>query len=76
MIGAAALVLSTLAAQAAPPTGQALSEIIARIEQTADFDYVDEVDWSDRGYYEIEYFTKSGAKVEVKIDPTTGEMTR
>ncbi|ERM01351.1 hypothetical protein Q644_03280 [Brucella intermedia 229E] len=63
--------LSAAAAYAAPPPeGSKLSEIIAKIEQKADTAFIDEVDWNDRGYYEIEYVTKAGAKVEVKVDPT------
>ncbi|MFD1791003.1 PepSY domain-containing protein [Ochrobactrum teleogrylli] len=63
-------------ASAAAPEGQKLSEIISKIEQTSDVSYVDEVDWNDRGYYEIEYFMKNGAKVEIKIDPKTGESIK
>ncbi|WP_280993285.1 PepSY domain-containing protein [Ochrobactrum sp. 19YEA23] len=63
-------------ALAAAPEGQKLSDIISKIEQSADFAYVDEVDWNDRGYYEIEYLMKNGAKVEIKIDPKTGETIK
>ncbi|MBM6395136.1 PepSY domain-containing protein [Brucella anthropi] len=69
--------LSVAAAYAAPPPeGAKLSEIIAKIEQNADTAFIDEVDWNDRGYYEIEYVTKADAKVEVKVDPKTGENVR
>lgn len=70
--------LGITAAIAAPPPadGHKLSQIIAKIEQAGDLDYIDEVDWNNRGYYEIEYLTKAGAKVEVKIDPKTGEIIR
>ncbi|MGH6763665.1 MAG: PepSY domain-containing protein [Phyllobacterium sp.] len=73
---AAILLISSLNAYAAPPEGSKLSEIIAKIEQTADVQYVDEVDWNDRGYYEIEYIMKNGAKAEIKIDPKTGDTVR
>lgn len=63
-------------ALAAAPEGQKLSDTISKIEQSADFAYVDEVDWNDRGYYEIEYLMKNGAKVEIKIDPKTGETIK
>ncbi len=66
----------TTAYASPPPEGSKLSEIIAKIEQNADTAFVDEVDWNDRGYYEIEYVTKAGAKVEVKVDPKTGENIR
>ncbi len=61
---------------ASPPEGTKLSEIIAKIEQNAEAAFIDEIDWNDRGYYEIEYVTKAGAKVEVKVDPKTGENVR
>ncbi|PRA87234.1 hypothetical protein CQ054_08710 [Ochrobactrum sp. MYb29] len=70
----AAIILTATSAGA--PEGAKLSEIIAKIEQTADVQYIDEVDWNDRGYYEIEYFMKNGAKVEIKIDPKTGESIK
>ncbi|RQP19640.1 MAG: PepSY domain-containing protein [Brucella intermedia] len=50
--------------------------MIAKIDHKADTAFIDEVDWNDRGYYEIEYVTKAGAKVEVKVDPKTGENVR
>ncbi|MGQ5718051.1 PepSY domain-containing protein [Pseudochrobactrum asaccharolyticum] len=76
VIAATILTLTTMGAYAATPEGAKLSDIIAKIENTADVKYVDEVDWNDRGYYEIEYYLDSGAKVEVKIDPKTGENVK
>lgn len=76
ILASALLILAPLNAYAAPPEGTKLSEIIAKVEQTADVEYVDEVDWNDRGYYEIEYFMKNGAKAEIKIDPKTGESVK
>lgn len=73
---ALSLVITALNAHAAAPEGAKLSEIVAKIEQTADVEYVDEVDWNDRGYYEIEYIMKNGAKAEIRIDPKTGEAVR
>lgn len=70
------LTTTSAGALAAAPDGTKLSEIIAKIEQTPDLQYIDEIDWNDRGYYEIEYFIKNGAKVEIKIDPKTGESVR
>ncbi|MBC2885055.1 PepSY domain-containing protein [Ochrobactrum sp. CM-21-5] len=70
------LAVASSGALAAAPEGTKLSEIIAKVEQTADVQYVDEVDWNDRGYYEIEYIMKNGAKVEIKIDPKTGEAVK
>ncbi|MBC8717489.1 PepSY domain-containing protein [Ochrobactrum sp. Marseille-Q0166] len=76
MLAAAFLTATSVSAFATAPEGAKLSDIIAKIEQTADLQYIDEVDWNDRGYYEIEYFLKNGAKVEIKIDPKTGESIR
>lgn len=76
IIAATILTLTAMNAYAAAPEGAKLSEIIAKIESTADVKYVDEVDWNDRGYYEVEYYLNSGAKVEIKIDPKTGEAVK
>ncbi|OHV76452.1 PepSY domain-containing protein [Rhizobium sp. LCM 4573] len=76
LVSALSLMAASLNAYAAAPEGAKLSEIVAKVEQTPDVDYVDEVDWNDRGYYEIEYFMKNGAKAEIRIDPKTGEAVR
>ena len=70
---AALLAFSTLAALAKepPPNGaKKLSELVALVEQRADFAYIADVEWSDKGY-DVTYFTKDGAKVEIKYDPVT-----
>jgi len=56
-----------------PETGMKLSEIIARIETRDQFRYVSEVDWDEDGFYRVIYFTADKAKVEINIDPATGE---
>jgi len=78
LILASAILASTcVAAFAAPPEGQKLSEIIAKIEQNADVLYVDEADWSNRyNSYKIEYVMKNGAKATIRIDPKTGEAVK
>ncbi|PLP59483.1 hypothetical protein CYK37_09165 [Mesorhizobium loti] len=53
-----------------PPNAKKLSEIIATVEQRPDFAFIDEVDWDNKGY-EVTYFTKDNAKVEIKYDPVT-----
>ncbi|HEV2502951.1 MAG TPA: PepSY domain-containing protein [Mesorhizobium sp.] len=53
-----------------PANAKKLSEIVAKVEQRADFAFIDEVDWDNKGY-EVTYFTKDGAKVEIKFDPVT-----
>jgi hypothetical protein len=55
-----------------PQNGKKLSEIIAKVEQRPDFEYVGEIDWDDGGY-EVTYYTTDHAKVEMKFDPVTGE---
>jgi hypothetical protein len=66
--------LAQTAAPAVPPeNGLKLSEIIAKIEQRDQFRYIDEVDWDEEGYYEVTYYTSDKAKVEIKVDPVTGQ---
>ena len=72
---AAALLLSPLAALAAdapPADARPLSQILAGVETRADFAHVDEVDWDSDGYWMVEYVTKAGAKVKLRLDPKTG----
>lgn len=76
ILAATILTFTAMSAYAAEPEGTKLSEIIVKIENTADVKYIDEIDWNDRGYYEIEYYLNSGAKVEIKIDPKTGEAVK
>jgi len=77
VLASAVLAASTVAAFAVTPEGQKLSEIIARIEQNADVQYIKEVEWSRRrGTYKIEYMRKDGAEVTIRIDPKTGEPVR
>lgn len=56
-----------------PPDGMKLSEIIGKIEQRDHFQYIKEVEWESAGYYEVTYYTTDKAKVEIKIDPATGQ---
>lgn len=56
-----------------PAEAMKLSEIIARIETRDQFRYVSEVDWDEDGFYRVIYFTSDKAKVEINIDPATGE---
>jgi hypothetical protein len=57
-----------------PPQGaKPLTELLQGIEKSTDFGYIDEVEW-DNGLYEVEYFTKAGAKKKVYIDPISGNQ--
>jgi hypothetical protein len=50
-----------------------LSEIIATIEARDQFRYVSEIDWDEDGFYRVIYFTSDKAKVEINMDPATGQ---
>lgn len=73
----AALLAASLAvpAFAAPPPGNArpASEVLRMIEQRPDFAYLSELDWDDDGYWKVEYRTRDGRKVELRLDPVSGE---
>ena len=59
-------------AEAAPPEGsKPLTEILRPIEARPDFAYFEEVELED-GKYKIEYYTKSGSKQKIEVDPLTG----
>ncbi|MFA7433602.1 MAG: PepSY domain-containing protein [Gemmobacter sp.] len=75
---AAAGYLATSAAYALPPPEGAkpLSEILAKVEAGHNVAWIDEVDWDDDGYWEVEFYTPDGAKVEIRLDPVTGEPRR
>lgn len=66
-----------LAAQSAPPAGALpLSQIIAQVEATPGLAFIDDVDWDDDGYWEVEYRTTEGGRVEIRVDPLTGAIRR
>ncbi|PVA12042.1 PepSY domain-containing protein [Pelagivirga sediminicola] len=73
----AALVPATAMAKDTPPPADAmkLSEVISALEERVgdELSHIDEIDWDEDGYWEIEYVRTDGAQVEVKIDPTTGD---
>jgi len=63
----------TAPAKIPPPQAMKLSELIVQVEKRDKFQHVDEIQWSDQGYYDVTYFTSDKAKVEIKLDPTSGE---
>jgi len=80
-LAALALIVAPAAvmAQDAPPANSMpLSEILAKVEADlgADLGHIDEVDWDDDGYYQIEYHDANGREVEMRLDPATGEEMR
>ena len=56
------------AEKSSPQAGKKPSEILSLIEARPDFARLDEMSWSDRGYYEIQYRTSDKARVEINID--------
>lgn len=57
-----------------PPQAKPLSEILKTVESRPDFRYIDEAEWEHGSYYEIEYYTKEGAKVKIRVDPVSGAV--
>lgn len=56
-----------------PEKSLKLSEIIAKIEKRDQFRYISEIEWESEGYYDVVYYTFDKARVEIKIDPVSGE---
>ncbi|MFC7706365.1 PepSY domain-containing protein [Plastorhodobacter daqingensis] len=70
-----ALILAPIAAQAQsrpPEDARPLSEILAIVEEREGVVSFTDIDWDRDGYWEVEFFTETG-KVEMNIDPITGE---
>lgn len=65
-----------LADRTPPADALPMSAIVAGLEGQYDIQFIDEIEWDDDGYWEVEFFTKDGAKVELKINPVTGEARR
>jgi hypothetical protein len=73
----AALAFAHPSFAASPPSNaKPLSEIIKALEDSGNVAYFDEIEWDDDGAWEIEYYRPDGSKVEVKIDPVSGEPRR
>lgn len=76
LVAAVMFGLSGVVARADPPPpadAKPLSEILGTIEAESDFGYFDEVEWDD-GFYEVEFYTRSGAKKKIYVDPVSGEQ--
>ncbi|WP_134725671.1 PepSY domain-containing protein [Paracoccus luteus] len=72
----ALLPTTVLAADTPPPAGaMKLSAVLAALESRVgdQLAYIDEADWDDDGYWEVEYRGADGAEVKVKLDAMTGE---
>jgi hypothetical protein len=72
------LLLAAQPAFAAPPAeAKPLSEIVKMLEDGGKVAHVTEIEWDDRGgYWEVDYMQTEGGKVEVKLDPVSGQPNR
>ncbi|MDO5705992.1 MAG: PepSY domain-containing protein [Paracoccus sp. (in: a-proteobacteria)] len=71
----ATLLSGAAMADEVPPVGaMKLSQVVAMVEEQAgtQLAFIKEVDWDDDGYWDVEYRTTAGDKVELKLDPVTG----
>lgn len=71
--GAFLLATPVLADDDNPPPSDAkpLSEILQSIEQESGFSHFEDIEWDD-GHWEIDY-RANDRRVEVKVDPVSGE---
>ena len=65
----------TAASKTDRPSGaQPLSRILSTLEQGGDLAYFDEIDWEEKGYWKIEYISRDGKKLKIRVDPVTGQV--
>jgi hypothetical protein len=75
LLTAASPVPAQTASSPAPPANaMKLSELMAKVEKRDKFQYISDVEWSPQGYYEVTYFMNDKAKVDIKLDPVSGEL--
>ncbi len=61
---------------AAPPSdAMPLSQVLQAMEAGGNVAYFDEIEWDD-DHWEIEYYMPDGSKVEVEVDPVSGQPRR
>jgi DNA-binding LytR/AlgR family response regulator len=76
LIGAQAAFSAAAPAQStvAPPPANALkvSDIIARVEKRQNYQYIERLQWFNDAYI-ITYYTTDRARVEIHVDPVTGQ---
>ena len=74
----ALMLCAGIASADTPPPADALplSEIIALVEAAHDVAWIDEIDWDDDGYWEVELYLAGGGKLELRLDPLSGEVVR
>lgn len=69
-----ALLLAGPALAAPPPANaRSASDVMRMLEQRPDFGHLDEMEWDDDGYWKVEYRTRDERKIELRIDPVSGE---
>lgn len=68
------LAVAAPALSAPPPDARPASELLRQIEQRPDFGHLREFEWDDDGYWEVEYVSRDGARVELRLDPRSGEV--
>lgn len=64
--------LSATAFAQPPQDAKPLSEILSGIESRGDVAYFDDIEWDD-DHWEVTYYRADGGKVEIDVDPVTGE---
>lgn len=71
------LLLAGQPALSAPPAeAKPLSEIAKMLEDSGNVAYIAEIEWDDRGYWDVDYVRGDGGKVEVKLNPVSGQPKR
>lgn len=75
-LAAVVLLVSGVAmAQDRPPAGaMPLSQIIAMVETRPGLLFIEEVEWDDDGYWEVELRGTDGSKTKLRLDPMTGTL--
>jgi hypothetical protein len=73
LAGLIALAAPVAFAQDRPPaTALPLSQIVTNLEAQGAQAFA-EIDWDDDGYWEVEYWNAEGNRVEIRIDPVSGQ---
>jgi hypothetical protein len=56
-----------------PPQGSiAASEVLRLVEQRPDFASIEEMEWDDDGYWEVEYRTRDDTRRKLRLNPRDG----
>lgn len=76
LIAAVTMSFSAFASPTPPENSMSLSDILQSVETQFNPTYIDEVNWDDDGYWEVEYVDRNGSKRELKIDPITGDIRK